>query len=125
MKKMLLAFVAIVVFAAMCGCERKRDLVVYNACAGSWVEVQDGRGRMLIPYLPFGQSAAVDISGYSGSRVELLALGFDLETNEPLGSANTSRYIQDTYGSSITGPSQLDPWEIRHLRSSGGSRGCR
>jgi len=102
------------------GCDR--PLVIYNGCAGSLIRVVDGRGSVLAENLPYGNDTSVDVRGYSGSTVELLATGSEVGTGYPLGSVSTSRYIPRSGGwGGITGPSQLEPWRINSLH---GGRGC-
>lgn len=100
------------------GCERR--FIIYNACKGSWVKVREGRGEYIVDRLPYGQSAAPDIRGASGRSVELLAEGFSLRDNRPLGYSSTTIYIPK--GGSITGPSQIRSWEITWLYPEGCER---
>jgi hypothetical protein len=111
------AFLAILVLAgAGCG---NRPFVVVNDCGGSWVQVLDGRGRVLAERIDFGRNATVDLGGLAGQRVELVAQGYDLVTNKPLGSVTTDRYIPTT-GGMFTGPDQIQPWQVNYLPG-----GCR
>ncbi|OHB14460.1 MAG: hypothetical protein A3G05_02580 [Candidatus Zambryskibacteria bacterium RIFCSPLOWO2_12_FULL_45_14] len=114
-------FLALLLAVAVSGCARQ--LVIYNACDGSWVRVRDGRGNLLVDRLNYGLEATVDVRGYQGSTVEFLAAGFELGTNRPLGSATTSRSIPRSGGP--TGPSQIYPWEIRYLYTTDRDGGCR
>lgn len=125
MSRRFLAVVMVVAALALSSaCERRMDLVIYNACKGSWVTVVDGRGRELVRQLGYGQEAAVDVRGYSGTTIYLLATGYSLDGNRPLGSATDSRHIPRIYGSSPTGPSQLQPWRITSLQSTDRNGGC-
>lgn len=116
MRLLLVLLVALVASA----CER--PLMVYNGCNGSWVRVHDGRGNLLVEKLVYGQERELDVRGYAGGNIELLAVGFDLNNNRPLGSATTSRYIPNRSGS--YGPTQMHPWEITSLYTSDPNGGC-
>src|SRR3989344_6158103 len=113
-------FVLGLIAVAVSGCAK--SMVVYNGCNGSWLRVSDGQGRLLVGRLNYGLETTVDISGYSGSNIQLFAAGFELVTNRPLGSTTTSRYISSS--GSPTGPS-LQPWQITSLQSSDPNGGCR
>ncbi len=115
----VLAFTALVVS----GCDR--PLMIYNGCTGSWVRVHDGRGQLLVNRLEYGLETAVNVDGYQGSNISLLAVGFEPGTNRPLGSATTTRYIPRSGWENSTGPSQLQPWEIRSLQTTDPNGGCR
>lgn len=105
------------------GCER--PFVIYNGCNGSWVRVVDGRGNLLVEHLNYGLESGVDVGGFAGGNIELLASGYDLQSNRPLGSATTSRYIPHSSGGSPMSPSQLQPWQITYLQTTDPNGGCR
>ena|SRR3989344_6806583 len=113
----------ILVALAVEGCAQ--PLVIYNGCNGSWVRVHDGRGQLLIDRLDYGLETTVDVDGYRGSTIQLLAAGFELKTNRPLGSATTSRHIPNSGGGTIVGPSQLYAWQILNLYTTDPKGGCR
>ena len=121
MRKQLIVLAFVVV--ALSGCSA-RPFVIYNGCKGSWVRVRDGRGDILVSRLDYGNETPVDLrKAYPGRLVELLAVGFSLRDGRPLGSASTSVYVPD-YGGPITGPSQLQPWEISYLYTTDQKGGC-
>ena len=107
---------------AVSGCARQ-ELVIYNGCGRSWVRVRDGEGRLLVSRLDYGHETVVDLKGYQGSTVHLLAAGFEMGTDNVLGSDSTSRTIP-RFGGSPVGPSQINPWEIRYLYANVKEVGC-
>ena len=115
--------ILVLVAAFMAACT-PRDAVVYNGCSGSWIRVDDGKGRVLADRINFGQEGIVDIQGYQGSSVTLFAAGFDLFNNRPLGSAQSSVHIPRWNGSG-SGPDQFRVWEVTYLYSSESNSGCR
>lgn len=118
-------FLVVVLLMVATGCTRTSSLVIYNGCNGSWVRVHDGLGQSLVSRLDYGQEVAVDVEGYRGSTVQLLAAGFDLTTNRPLGSAVTTRHFPYNGGTVVTGPSQVQSWQIMHLSTTDPKGGCR
>lgn len=120
-KFVLLALTALAVSA----CDR--PMMVYNGCNGSWVRIHDGRGRLLVSRLPYGQEAELDVQGYQGSSIELLAAGFELGTDRPLGSTRTTRSIpwSGGFGGNVAGPSQMQSWQISSLQTTDPNGGCR
>lgn len=113
MRKLLLVPLALL---ALVGCEE--PLVIKNDCFGSWVSVVDGDGDYLTYYLPYGSLVEVDLEEAPGTHVELLASGYRLGSDEPIGSTTTSRKVPQ--GGGVTAPPQMDPWVIRTLRAPSG-----
>lgn len=122
-KKLFLVAFMVLTTSVTVACDR--PMMVYNGCGGSWVRVHDGRGNLLIDRLNYGLESAVDVDGYEGSTIELLAAGFDLKTNKPLGSAVTSRSIPYSGFGTMVGPSQIPPWQITSLYTTDSDGGCR
>ncbi len=53
------------------------------------------------------------MANFAGYQIVLVATGYELGTNRPLGSVDTSRYVADSGGP--TSPRQIDPWTITWL----------
>ena len=120
--KKLTTLLFLVMLTAACS---NKPFVIYNGCKGSWLRVRDGRGTLLLERLEYGKEGVPDLEGQAGRNVELIALGFELGSDRPLGSATTSRYIPNSNSGVITGPTQMQPWEVTSLSSSDSNGGCR
>ena len=124
----LVEFLAVVIVAvAMSGCSMifsPPEMVISNSCNGSWLEVRDGEGKVIAPRIDYGQSQGIDAKWYSGATMYLVATGYEIGSNRPLGSASTSVYIPQSSGGP-TGPSQITPWQVMYLQTSDPNGGCR
>jgi hypothetical protein len=116
MKKVL--FVLALLAAAGCDAlQPDEPFVIKNACAGVWIIVVDGEGNVLAPHLNPGGVVQTEVEGWRGSTVRLLASGYEVGSNRDMGTAQTTRTVPRW--SSSTGPSQVPPWDISSLSSSG------
>ncbi len=118
--KRILVLIALL---ALGGCAGSRPFVIKNDCAGSWLVVVDGRGNVLADRLEFGAIQNVDLEGYGGETLYLLASGYDLATNRNLGTAETTRYVPNSNGTP-TYQQQVEPWIVNYLYSSDSKGGC-
>lgn len=124
MKRVLVSVFLLVLFASS-ACSGRRQFVVYNGCKGSWVRIREG-ASVLIERLEYGAEAPLETSrfvGDNGRTIELIAVGFSLRDNRPLGSATQSVYVSGRSGS-VTAPSDLPTWRINYLSSSDSGGGC-
>ncbi len=117
MRKLIL-LLALAMGAGAC----EKTMVVANACPGSWARVVDGRGNLLAERIEYGKEKPINLNNYAGRTIELLAAGFELGTNQELGFATESRYVQDA-GSPLS-PNQINPFVITWF-SPGGCPGRR
>ena len=97
--------------------------LVVNACRGSTIDIVDGKNRMVLAGLQFGETKPVPVRGSGGDRVVLTAKAFSLADGRPLGNTSTEfsipeYYWRDSRGNSQTSRdrrAQMEPWEIDRL----------
>ena len=123
MKKMVsLALLAVLIAS---GCSGRRQFVIYNGCKGSWVRIREGTS-VLVERLEYGKEVPLETGrfvGDNGRRIELIAVGYSLKDEHPMGSATNSIYISGRDGG-FTAPSDLRSWEITYLYDSASNNGC-
>ena len=88
-----------------------------DTCKGTWVTIFDGRNKMVVSHLKFGDDPAViDLRGLAdGQQAVLVASGYRISDNSPLGT--TSFYPQVGGGGGFTAPQQY--WAISSFQPGG------
>ncbi len=106
-------------------CSSRRQFVIYNGCKGSWVRIREGK-TVLFERIEYGREEPLETSGFigdTGRTVELVAVGYSLRDNHPMGEASNLLYVPGRSGS-LTAPSDLPTWNITWLYSSDSNSGC-
>lgn len=125
MKKLVSAALVAAALASAAACT-KQEAVIYNGCKGSWVYIQQG-SRIVVDRLNYGESTGLKTSWFADNgdtrRMELVAVGFRLSDNSPMGAARQTFQVGNSGG--LTGPSDnLPSWNITSLRDSARGNNC-
>ncbi len=121
MKRLMLAL-GLVMTLVVSGCGANMYMTAINQCAGSWLQIEDGRGEVVVPKLKYNESEPIPLYLLDDQEKILVAKGFAIGTNYPLGTK--VRRVYDS-NSSALGPSE-EVWEIDDLETSDyQSGGCR
>ncbi len=121
MKRILLALLVALLGAMACS---KKEAVIYNGCKGSWLRIRFG-DQVLFQRLEYGREESIETVRFLAGRstsFQLVAVGFSLRDNTPLGSTSQWFTIRNSSGS-FTSPS-LPSWNITSLTDSASGSGC-
>lgn len=126
MRKIVLAALLAAALATVWACT-KQESVIYNGCKGSWVKILQGT-KVRLDRLDYGQPAGFQSSWFVDNgdtyRIELVAVGYRLSDNSPMGAARRSFYLGGG-NSNPAGPSNdLPSWNITQLFDSANNNNC-